>query len=439
MFTPTGHPHLIVFGRYPRVGTTKTRLIPALGPAGAAALQKKLTEITVVATRQAATRIGARVMFCHGGGNQKQLRRWLGVKTIHYVPQASGDLGRRMHLAIKQAFANGAGRVVLVGTDIPGMTTDIIEQAVVALNEKDLVLGPSTDGGYWLVGMKGPHNIFEGIAWSTGEVLERTLMLARFKGLTAHLLAPLTDLDTPGDLTREMGHESSPAPYLSVIIPTLNEERCIAETITAAACADAEIIVSDGGSTDFTVETARSLGALVVGGQYDRAAQLNRAAAFAKGETLLFLGADSKLPRNYTDHIFETLIDQRTTVGAFRWSTAVGTPPMRRIARLANLCAGWLILPVIEQGLFMQKHDFDALGGFPDVPMAEDTFLVCLMARKGRIVLSPAAVVASAWWRRLGAIRNLIMRIIITIACLAGVTPNGLAPLGRWRTKRPQP
>jgi rSAM/selenodomain-associated transferase 1 len=232
---PADSAHLIVFGRYPRVGKTKTRLIPALGPVGAAALQKRLAEKTVATARQTAIRIGARLVFCHDGGREQQLRQWLGGRPIHFRPQATGDLGRRMHLAMQCAFDGGARRVVLVGTDIPGLTAAILEQAFAALDEKDLVIGPSIDGGYWLVGMTRPENIFDGITWSRPDVLENTLTLARRKGMTPGLLDPLNDLDTPGDLAREMGPGQSPQPWLSVVIPALNEARQIARTITAAS------------------------------------------------------------------------------------------------------------------------------------------------------------------------------------------------------------
>ncbi len=146
MLTPADSAQLIVFGRYPRIGITKTRLIPALGPAGAAALQKRLAEKTVATARQAAKRIGARLVFCHDGGNEQQLYQWLGGRPIRYIAQACGDLGRRMHLAMQRAFDGNARRVVLVGTDIPGLTTEIIEQAFSALHAPLGHEGPSVLG-----------------------------------------------------------------------------------------------------------------------------------------------------------------------------------------------------------------------------------------------------------------------------------------------------
>lgn len=440
MLTKTNDAHLIVFGRYPRAGMTKTRLIPALGPAGAAALQKRLTEKTVATARRLSTRIGARLVFCHDGGNQQQLHLWMGNKHIRYVAQSTGNLGRRMHLAMQRAFDGGARRVVLVGTDIPGLTADILAQAFKALQEKDLVFGPSTDGGYWLVGMTRPANIFDGIVWSRPDVLEKSLALSRQKGMTTHILAPLNDWDTPADLALESADNQEPRPYLSVIIPTIDEAQQMARTLTAAASPDAEIIVSDGGSTDQTLQIASSLGARIITGRRGRAGQQNRGAAAARGEVLLFIYADTRLPRNYVNYVFETLMDRRTRLGAFRFATDFDTPAMRRMTFCANLRAGWLNLPCGDQGLFLHKRDFDAVGGFPDVPIAEDRYLVHRLARNGRISMAPVAAVTSGRrWQRLGPMRAAIINAIIAVGSLTRIAPEHLAQLCRLPAKKSKP
>lgn len=433
-------PRLIVFGRYPRPGKTKTRLIPALGRVGAASVQRRLTERTLAEARRCAGQTGARVAFCHEGGDRQRIDRWLGCGDIDRWPQAAGDLGRRMQMAIQTAFDRGARPVVLVGTDIPGLASDILNQAFDSLRKYDLVLGPSTDGGYWLIGMTSPIDLFDGIGWSRPDVLRKTLSLARYKGIAPCLLDPLSDLDTPADLTLEAGRQPPPAPYLSVIIPTLNEAGRIERTLASATSADAEILVSDGGSTDRTVAIARSLGARIVSGDRGRAGQQNRGAAAAQGEVLLFLHADTRLPSNYEDHVFETLMDQRTVLGAFRFETDIQTPAMQWIAWLTNLRAGLLNLPYGDQGQFLRRRDFFRFGGFPDTPIAEDLYLVRKMARHGRISLVPSAAVTSGRrWRCLGPLRTTLINTIIAVGCLAGVPPQRLAPLYRLPQKKTQP
>jgi len=429
---PTNHAQLIIFGRYPAVGRTKTRLIPVLGPAGAAALQKRLTEQTVATACHRLMKRGVRRVLCHEGGDTHRFERWLGKGKLDYTPQATGDIGRRMFAAIKQAFDQGARRIILIGTDIPGITGKILDQAFASLDSHDLVLGPSTDGGYWLVGMNRPVDIFGGIAWSQADVLEKTLKIARQKRQRIELLDPLTDLDTPADLDHLPGWQKPFAPYLSVIVPVLNEAHQLGRTLSAAASVDAQIIVSDGGSTDGSAAMARSWGADVITGPKGRAGQQNRAAAAARGDVLLFLHADTRLPRNYVTHIFDTLMDRRTIMGAFRFDTDLQTPAMRLIRYLSNRRAAWLNLPYGDQGLFLKRRDFFKIGRFPEVAIAEDLYLARTAARHGRIALAPSTVVTSARrWQRLGVLRTTWINTIIATGCLAGVSPNRLAPLYR--------
>ena len=111
--------------------------------------------------------------------------------------QSAGDLGCRMRSAIFDSFRTGCERVVLVGTDIPDLSAEIFERAFNALSSHDIVIGPSTDGGYWLVGMRRPVDVFREIKWGTSEVLNQTLSLVQKTGLSVHLLDPLSDVDTP--------------------------------------------------------------------------------------------------------------------------------------------------------------------------------------------------------------------------------------------------
>jgi rSAM/selenodomain-associated transferase 2/rSAM/selenodomain-associated transferase 1 len=425
---------LIVFGRYPVPGRTKTRLIPSLGPAGAADLQRRLTERTLATVLAVATRRGIAVEVCFEGSDERRMRRWLGSKVV-FSKQRPGDLGERMRAAFLGAFQAGGRRVVLLGTDVPGLTTDHLGQAFDALNDHDLVLGPSTDGGYWLIGLNRPAEVFQGIDWGKETVLEQTIALATGKGLEIKKLDPLMDIDTLDDLKRWQPDGAEQRPYISIIIPVLNEEANIEAAIQRAWDDDVEIIVMDGGSTDKTVEVATTAGARVELSPRGRARQQNRGATLAQGRVLLFLHADTLLPRGFVGYIFETLMDPKTAVGAFRFKTDLDRPMMRVIEFLINFRSQVLKLPYGDQGLFLRKSLFDSVGGFPEVPIAEDLFFVRLLAKHGRIRIAPVSTVTSERrWITVGLLRTTLINQIIVAGCYLGVSPHTLA--SRYRIPR---
>jgi uncharacterized protein len=189
---------LIVFTRYPRAGQAKTRLIPALGAAGASDLQRRMTEHVLVQARD----WGGAVAIYYANGLLTELRDWLGPDLL-YQPQSDGDLGARM----AEAFGSQSGPTVIIGTDCPGIDGDLIRQAFAVLEIQDLVLGPALDGGYYLIGLNKLgriaqpwQNLFQNIDWSTDRVLAQTLAVAKALDLKTQLLGVLPDIDRPEDL-----------------------------------------------------------------------------------------------------------------------------------------------------------------------------------------------------------------------------------------------
>ena len=426
---------MIVFGRYPVPGRTKTRLIPALGPAGAADLQRAFTE------RILAMALGARlapVQFSFAGGTPKQVRRWLAKPGLRIERQTGGDLGRRMHTAIAAAFDGGSRQVVLVGTDVPKANAGHLQAAFDALRTSDMVLGPSTDGGYWLIGLRRPVDVFRDIAWGSPFVLDQTLAAGRRFKLRIAQLDPQQDIDVPSDLTSVPTVIKTGRPYLSVVIPALNEGDTIEAAIKSACSADSDIIVVDGGSRDRTVARAAEAGARVIPAPRGRAVQLNRGAQKAGGSVLLFLHADSRLPQDYSSYIFETLMDSRTIAGAFRFRTDYPSRSMRLIEQTVHIRSTWFQMPYGDQGLFLRNDVFRGIGGFPPVPIAEDLLLVRRLARMGRIRLAPAAVVTSGRrWRRIGVWRATLINYLIAGGCLMRIPARTLAPLyALWTADR---
>jgi rSAM/selenodomain-associated transferase 2/rSAM/selenodomain-associated transferase 1 len=427
---------LILFGRYPVPGRTKTRLIPALGSVGAADLQRRLTLMSLTTALQSGLPASS-VTFCYTGGTASQAKQWLGHSGIGFSRQAGGNLGSRMQNALQAALNQGNQPAVLVGTDIPAMTAGHLKKAFEALNHNDLVLGPSHDGGYWLIGMNRPLNVFQAIPWSCPDVLAHTLAEARRQRLTVAQLDPLNDIDTEADLAAWHPDGHWRKPYLTVIIPTLNEAGTIADAIHRLRTPDCEVIVADGGSRDNTANLACSAGAQVVATSRGRALQQNTAARKASGRVLLFLHADTALPQDYASQVFETLMPSSVAAGAFRFKTDFDHWSMRLIEKTVRIRSTLFQLPYGDQALFMPRNIFDRIGGFPLVPIAEDLFLVKRLARLGRIAQARGAAVTSARrWRAIGVWRATLINYVIAAGCLLGVGPRHLVPLYRLWLKQ---
>ena len=339
-----------------------------------------------------------------------------------------------MHYAFSGGVQKGCKKVVLIGTDVPEASEGYLRQAFEALDNYDMVLGPAYDGGYWLIGLTGPFEVFEIIQWGTGTVLEATVSLAGRMGLNSTLLDPLNDIDTVRELIKWRPSEAHPGPYISVVIPALNEEENIGKTIAHALDGNSEIIVVDGGSRDRTMKIAAESGARVISAPRGRALQQNAGAEASQEKVLLFLHADTLLPKNYAEKIFEALMDHDVAAGAFRFRTDLEGTIMRIIEFAVNVRSKYLHLPYGDQGIFIRKETFHSAGGFPGVPLAEDLFLVRSVSRLGKICIVPATVTTSGRrWKKLGIIRTTIINAIILAGCLAGVKPKRFASLySKW-------
>lgn len=188
---------ILVFARAPIAGRCKTRLIPALGPHGAAALHRALVRRTLAAARASGNPVE---LWCAPGtshGFFAACRRNYGLRLRR---QPHGDLGRRMALALGSALREGAGAAVLVGSDCPGFTPKDFRDAFGVLSRRDCVLQPSRDGGYVLIGARRfERRALAGIAWSSRRELAQTRRRMGMLGLSYSEKAPLMDIDTPQD------------------------------------------------------------------------------------------------------------------------------------------------------------------------------------------------------------------------------------------------
>ncbi|MFC1838416.1 TIGR04283 family arsenosugar biosynthesis glycosyltransferase [Thermodesulfobacteriota bacterium] len=417
---------IVVFTRYPVPGKTKTRLIPSLGPVGSANIHRKLAENTFNNVMQFSKEHAKGIEVSYTGGRLTRMKAWLGKDTeLHR--QCPGDLGQRMYNDIKQSIRKGSKAVVLIGTDVPDIKHEHLEKAFYDLHDYDLVLGPSADGGYWLIGMKQPHNVFRGVSWGSEKVLDQTLDLASENNLRVSLLPPLKDIDTIDDLYEWKPDGQWENPWLSVIIPVFNEEDVIKKVLNNVNNRDSEIIVVDGGSNDRTVITARELGVKVINSDRGRAVQQNKGASTARGDALLFLHADTYLPHDYPSIIFNTLLNKQATIGAFKFKTDLQAPFMRFIELMVNFRSQYLHMPYGDQGLFMTRSFFESAGGFPQVPIAEDLFFLKKNYKRASVKIVPGYAMTSARrWQTIGLLKTTLVNIIILAGCYAGISPERL-------------
>ncbi|MBV9125858.1 MAG: TIGR04283 family arsenosugar biosynthesis glycosyltransferase [Planctomycetes bacterium] len=215
---------------------------------------------------------------------------------------------------------------------------------------------------------------------------------------------------------------------VSIIIPTLNEESCLAETLASLRVQHPrEIIVVDGGSQDATCRLAQNAD-LVLQGPVGRARQMNLGAARASGEVLLFVHADCSLEPGALVEAERSLRRRGVVAGCFTmrvqapgvWYRAIDTCATARV-RLTGLAYG-------DQGLFLRRDLFHQLGGFPPLRFMEDLFFSRLLRRRGRLVVASSRIwVSPRRWQRSGLVRQTLRNWTLTALAAAGVHPDRLA------------
>jgi rSAM/selenodomain-associated transferase 1 len=191
--------NLLIFIKAPASGFAKTRLVPPLVPAEAAALSQAMARDTLAVARQVA---GTSIHLAYQPHPDWPTPDFLDLRGVKWFPQVGDDLGQRLEQAIRAVFAGGSRRVSVIGSDLPSLTPAILEQAFELLEESPLVFGPSEDGGYYLAGLRQPWlTLFQKMPWSEPTLLERTLAAASQLKLEHRLLPRLRDLDTADDLS----------------------------------------------------------------------------------------------------------------------------------------------------------------------------------------------------------------------------------------------
>jgi uncharacterized protein len=187
---------LVIFARTPELSRVKTRLQPRLSAREALRLHEALVEDTVTLALNCRV---ARVTVAFSG----EAPAGLVSESVTVDRQVGGDLGERLTEATRKAFASGADHVVVIGTDSPDLPPARLDEAFEELDGADVVLGPAADGGYYLIGLSGPHvGVFEAVDWGSERVLEQTRQRVLALGLRSRELEPWFDVDRPEDLER---------------------------------------------------------------------------------------------------------------------------------------------------------------------------------------------------------------------------------------------
>ena len=389
---------IIIFTRVPFPGQTKTRMMPYLSEKECADLHGCfLKDIGAECQKVDAD------LFVYYTDDRKQNLEWDGEKDNFwkrkrrtlvecfgkkalYRTQSGESLGDRMYQAIEEVLEKGYNECILIGTDIPEIHKNDLELAFRILEERDVVFGPTQDGGYYLVGMKKPmKEVFSIKAYGHGSVLEDTLRGLKELELTTGCVRTLSDMDTPEDLKayrkrmRDQKHlqKSHTGSYvaelarISVIVPIYNEEKTI-QTMQKQLWSlkdKCEVILVDGGSTDRTLEMIHPAFRVISSGK-GRAVQMNAGAKESNGDILFFLHCDSELPRKPLEQIREVMTGHHA--GCFGIAFRSKQFFMLTCRVVSNLRVFDRKVMFGDQGIFIDRELFFEAGMFPEIPIMED-------------------------------------------------------------------
>lgn len=226
------------------------------------------------------------------------------------------------------------------------------------------------------------------------------------------------------------------SPELTIIIPVYNEAATVGHTLPqlrqtmAQERVPMEVIVVDGGSTDDTVSQVQRLGFSVIQiPQGGRGRQLNAGAQAARGRWLLFLHVDSALPQGFWGAIAQ-ILTQDATVGAFRLRIEASGWAYRMLERCILWRSQWVKLPYGDQGFFLSRDYFEALGGFPELAIMEDFVFIRRAQTRGPVAIAPLAITTSARrWQRFGIVRTTVINQLMVFGYGLGISPTRLR---RW-------
>jgi rSAM/selenodomain-associated transferase 1 len=215
---------IIVFTRFPVEGKVKTRLAKNMGNKFAVSFFRACAEHTFRELLKVEEPGSDLFLFCSEENEIEQVMKWTG-NNFKYYPQKGSDLGIKMYNAFDTVFKKGYKKVIIIGTDSPDVSMNIIQNAISVLDNCSVVIGPANDGGYYLLGFKSKLiDLFSGIEWSTNSVFNNTIEKLNISKINYFMLDELTDIDTLEDLQYWLKHYKGDAAHpIKVFLETYNK------------------------------------------------------------------------------------------------------------------------------------------------------------------------------------------------------------------------
>jgi len=395
----TPKPVIIVYAKASVAGHVKTRLIPKLGEAGATRLHAAFVEDTLAMVSKLAESFDIELHT----DSPTAAGSWPGVRRV----QCEGDLGTKMYATLRAALDGGRPFALILGSDSPTLPAEFLES--LAQSNADVVLGPAKDGGFYAIGCRKIHpEMFASVTWSTANTRAQTKEAMKRCGLQVAEGREWFDVDEPEDLdlliqsgpvgrTLEVLKDLGAMPWLSIVIPTLNEAASLARTLETvlALGGGVQVIVVDGDSEDETARIARQYPVTVLSSSRGRGVQLRTGAESATGEVLWFLHADSIPPSDSHHRIREALQSPEIIGGNFDLLFDGDSRAARQLTRIyphlrkLGLCYG-------DSGIFVRREIYRAIGGFRAYPIFEDLDLIKRIRRHGRFLHLNSQIVTSS-------------------------------------------
>ena len=389
---------IIVFTRVPLEGRTKTRMMPYLTGKECVGLHGSF--LRDIGAECQKTGFDVFVYYTDDRGicpnwTKKDTEKWKRRRQVlvsafgkeaKYKMQKGISLGDRMYNAIDDVLGQGYDSCILIGSDIPEIHKNDMELVFRILEERDVVFGPTEDGGYYLVGMNQPRKeVFAIPSYGHNKVLEHTMERLHSLDITTGCVRTLSDMDTPEDLkvyrqrmrkekrlwTSNTGKFVNEISKISIIVPTYNEEKTI-ESIQKQLWdlqEDCEIIFVDGGSTDKTLEMIHPEFRVIHSGK-GRAVQMNTGAKASSGDILFFLHCDSELPKKPLELIREVMKNHQA--GCFGIAFRRYTFFLLTCRIVSNMRVFDRKVMFGDQGMFLDRDLFFEMGMFPEIPIMED-------------------------------------------------------------------